>query len=182
MKTKDYFNIPNLMGYFRILMIPVFITLYLRADSSSDYYFALGALCLSLITDFFDGKIARRFDMVTPFGKVLDPIADKMTQFAIAFVLCFHYPFMVSFIGLFLIKEIYMGLMGMHLLKKKIVYGAQWYGKASTMIIDVGCVILLLIPNMKTLYANIIIALMTTIVLFAFAMYIRFHRELLAQS
>lgn len=179
MQKKDYFNIPNMMGYFRILMVPVFIYLYLHAASDIDYYLALAALCLSLITDFFDGKIARKYNMVTPFGKVLDPIADKLTQFAIAFVLLFNYRLMFYFVILFVIKELYMGIMGLHLLKKDIVYGAQWYGKACTMIIDIGCVLLLLIRNMPTHYVNILIAIMITIQTFSLCMYIRFHIQLL---
>lgn len=182
MKRKDYFNIPNMMGYFRIIMIPVFITLYLRADSVREYYLALGALCLSLITDFFDGKIARHFDMITPFGKILDPVADKLTQFAIIFVLLFQHTLMLPFMILFVIKELYMGLMGLYLLKKEIVYGAKWYGKACTMIVDLGCVLLLLLPEMKQLYANMTIWVLIIFALFSLGMYIRFHISLLSHK
>lgn len=179
MQKKDYFNIPNLMGYFRILMVPVFIFLYLRAESNTEYYLALIALCLSLITDFFDGKIARKYNMVTSFGKILDPIADKLTQFAIAFVLLFKYKFMLYFVLLFVVKELYMGLMGLYLMKKNIIYGAQWYGKACTMIVDIGCVILLLIRDMSIRFSTPIIGSMLLISLFSLCMYIRFHLTLL---
>ena len=51
---KEYFNIPNMMGYFRILMIPVFLLLYYRADSREGYIAAFAALGVSMLTDFFD--------------------------------------------------------------------------------------------------------------------------------
>ncbi len=81
---KEYFSIPNLMGYFRILMIPVFLYLYGKANSKREYLWAFLVLGISLLTDFFDGKIARKYHMVTDFGKALDPVADKLTQGAVA--------------------------------------------------------------------------------------------------
>ena len=69
---REYFSIPNLMGYFRILLVPVYLIIYIRADSVSDYRLAAMVMILSFLTDFFDGKIARRFHMVTEFGKILD--------------------------------------------------------------------------------------------------------------
>ncbi|NCC42060.1 MAG: CDP-alcohol phosphatidyltransferase family protein [Clostridia bacterium] len=175
MQKKDYFNIPNLMGYFRILMIPVFIVLYLHAETSTEYYVAFGALCVSMITDFFDGKIARKYNMVTSFGKVLDPIADKLTQMAIAIVLAFRYPLMVLFITLFVLKELYMGIMGLYLLKKNILYGAKWYGKIATALIDVGGAALLLFRGISANRAEFIIKVMMTATLFSFFEYLRFH-------
>ncbi|MDD3218286.1 MAG: CDP-alcohol phosphatidyltransferase family protein [Lachnospiraceae bacterium] len=175
MQKKDYFNIPNIMGYFRILMIPVFIVFYLRADSQAEYYMALGALCLSLITDFLDGRIARKYNMVTSFGKVLDPIADKLTQLAIAAVLVFRYPFMLWFLVAFVLYQIYMGIMGLYLLKRNILYGAKWYGKVTTATIDLGCVAILLLRNMPVHAAQIINGVMIAVTLFALVKYIRLH-------
>ena len=78
-KKEDWFTIPNIMGYIRILLIPVFAWVYLHAESQSDYYIAAGIIGLSGLTDLFDGKIARKFNMVTELGKFLDPLADKLT-------------------------------------------------------------------------------------------------------
>ena len=57
MMKKEYFNIPNLLGYFRILMIPVFLFLYYRADTNGEYIAAFLVLAVIYLTDFFDGKI-----------------------------------------------------------------------------------------------------------------------------
>lgn len=78
--AKEIFSIPNLMGYFRILLIPVFTWIYVQADSVSDYYTAAVLVGISGLTDMFDGKVARKFNMITELGKFIDPLADKLTQ------------------------------------------------------------------------------------------------------
>ena len=80
MTAKEIFSIPNLMGYFRILLIPVFSWIYIHADGVSDYYMAAVLVGISGLTDMFDGKVARKFNMITELGKFIDPLADKLTQ------------------------------------------------------------------------------------------------------
>ena len=80
---KELLSIPNLMGYFRLIMIPVFVWLYLKASTDADYYRAAIVMGISSITDMFDGMIARKFNMITEFGKILHPVAEKMTTGAI---------------------------------------------------------------------------------------------------
>ena len=75
---REIFSIPNLMGYFRILLIPLFSWMYCTADSTGDYYAAAVVVGISGLTDMFDGKIARRFNMITELGKFIDPLADKL--------------------------------------------------------------------------------------------------------
>ena len=115
---KEIFSIPNLMGYFRILLIPVFCYLYITAETEREYLYAALVVLLSSLTDLFDGKIARRFHMVTELGKALDPIADKLTHAALAICLATRYPMMWVLIALMLVKEGYMGVMGLIFLKK----------------------------------------------------------------
>ena len=83
---KEYFTgcltIPNLLSVIRIALIPVFAVLYYNGD----YGWAVLVLALSGSTDFFDGKIARKFNQISALGKLLDPIADKLTQITIAIV------------------------------------------------------------------------------------------------
>ena len=103
--TKERFSIPNLMGYFRLLLIPVFCYLYLAKEA---YHWAAGVVLLSSLTDLFDGMIARKFNMITNLGKALDPIADKLTHGALALCLAFRYPQMWVLFGLMVLKEGYM--------------------------------------------------------------------------
>ena len=84
---KDVFTIPNILSVFRLLLIPVYLGLYLKAGDDLDMHlFAAGVLGLSCLTDAVDGQIARRFNMISTLGKILDPLADKATQFSL--ILC----------------------------------------------------------------------------------------------
>ena len=85
-RGKEILTVPNLLSMLRLCMIPLFVWLYCAKE-------AFGAtalvLVLSGITDIVDGFIARRFHMVSDFGKILDPIADKLTQAAMLLCLFF---------------------------------------------------------------------------------------------
>ena len=104
--TKERFSIPNLMGYFRLLLIPVFCYLYLAKEA---YHWAAGVVLLSSLTDLFDGMIARKFNMITNLGKALDPMA---------LCLAFRYPQMWVLFGLMVLKEGYMVVMGLLFFRK----------------------------------------------------------------
>ena len=131
---KEYFSIPNLMGYFRILLIPVYLFLYIRAETTEEYYMAAVVMLVSFLTDLFDGKIARRFDMVTEFGKILDPVADKLTQGAMAISFSYKYPAMGILLFVFLGKECLMAILGLYMMQKKLPDGwstEAWKGMYS---------------------------------------------------
>lgn len=115
---KEIFSIPNLMGYFRILMIPVFSWMYLTASTREDVYRAAAVVFISSVTDLLDGWVARRFHMVTELGKFVDPLADKLTHGALALCLAFKYPLMWALAALLAVKEGYMAVMGLILLKR----------------------------------------------------------------
>ena len=80
---KGCFTIPNLLSVIRIALIPVFAVMYLNGNQ----LLAIAILAVSGLTDLFDGKIARRFNQVSALGKILDPVADKLTQITIAIIL-----------------------------------------------------------------------------------------------
>lgn len=175
---KELFSIPNCMGYFRILLIPLFCIEYLSADSPTDYYIASGILLISTITDFLDGQIARRLNMITEFGKFLDPIADKMTHAAIAICLMFRYPYMKYLVLLMLIKEGYMAVMGwIHLKHGTKLDGATWFGKFCTASLFLVLLILVFLPNISEGIATILIIAEMLIMLITLILYIpEFHK------
>ena len=76
-KKKDLYTIPNIMSYIRLVLVPVFVTMYLRAETTSEYIGAASVVLVSTLTDFLDGFIARSLHQVTELGKLLDPVADK---------------------------------------------------------------------------------------------------------
>ena len=171
-----YFNIPNLMGYFRILMIPLFLFLYANADTGGELFAAFFVLGLSYLSDLLDGMIARKFNMVTDWGKMLDPIADKLTQIALAVAVTVHYPLIVDLLVFFVLKELYMGLAGLFLIKKgKPINGATWYGKVCTVVVDIGVFILLICPDLSYEVSNLIILIMLITMALTWIRYIVFH-------
>ena len=84
---KEIYTIPNLLSLFRLVLIPVYASLYLSATEQYQYVLAGVILAVSCLTDMIDGKIARKFNMITPLGKILDPLADKLTQLTLTFCL-----------------------------------------------------------------------------------------------
>lgn len=134
---KGCWTIPNLLSVIRILLIPVFAVLFYREE----YGWAILTLVLSGLSDFFDGKIARKFNQISALGKMLDPVADKLTQVTLAVLLfvmfnkaqdealkAFSWVFLV-----FIVKEIIMVLGGAVMLACGIRPGAaEIYGKVAT--------------------------------------------------
>ena len=80
---------PNILCYLRILMVPLFFYIYYNATKPYEYYIATAVVMLSGLTDFFDGRIARKYNMITDLGKIIDPVADKLMQFAMLIALTF---------------------------------------------------------------------------------------------
>ncbi|HJC56286.1 MAG TPA: CDP-alcohol phosphatidyltransferase family protein [Candidatus Eisenbergiella intestinipullorum] len=180
---KEIFSIPNLMGYFRILLIPVFSWMYCTADSVGDYYAAAAVVGISGLTDMFDGKIARRFDMITELGKFIDPLADKLTQAALLICLAVRYPLMRAVLALFVVKEGFMAVMGALLLPRgKKLDGAMWFGKVCTAVLYAVLFLLLLLPGIGTAAANVLIGICGAFLLFSFVMYIPVFRRMWKES
>lgn len=175
---SELFSIPNLLSYFRIVLIPFFIHAYLGATTPKDFYVAAGIVMLSGLTDLLDGLIARRFHMITELGKALDPFADKLTQAAIAICLCSRYRQMIWLVLLFVVKEFTMALVSFRLLRRKQkLDGALWYGKASTTVFYLMMIILIAFPTLPELMIDVMIALVWVFLLFSFVMYSRiFYR------
>lgn len=183
---KEYFSIPNLMGYFRIVLVPVYLYVYIHAQSTRDYYLAAGIMVLSFLTDFFDGKIARRFHMVTEFGKILDPVADKITQGAMALSFSFRYRELRLLLGVFLCKELFMGVAGAYMMTKgRRMNGAQWYGKICTAVLDLVMFLLLLLPDIDGTTVKILAGAGIVVMVLSLAayvhMYINMWKELKGQ-
>mgnify|MGYP003377645102 CR=1 FL=1 len=169
--SKQVFSIPNLIGYFRIILIPIIVWNYINAQTASDYYFVTLLVAVSGISDALDGLIARHFNMITPLGKALDPIADKLTQGALAICLITKYPFMIVLFILFLIKETFMGITGILFLRRKEVYGALWFGKVCTSVLYAVMIILIFFPEIPPTVANTFILISILFMLYSLIRY-----------
>lgn len=177
--AKEIFSIPNLMGYFRILLIPVFCFLFCTADTDRDYLLAAGVVLLSTVTDFLDGWVARTFHMVTELGKFVDPLADKLTHAALAVCLTFRFPLMLLIVGIMVIKEGFMAVMGLVKLKSgKKLDGAMWFGKVCTAALFLVMFFLLLFPSIPLPAANGMIIACAVIQIFTLVMYIPVFKKM----
>ncbi len=126
-------TIPNLLSAFRILLIPLFMWFYLKMD---DITGTVIVLVLSGLTDAMDGFIARRFHMVSDFGKALDPFADKLTQLAMLCCLLIRFPRMLGLLVLLCVKEIFVAITQIAAIQKtEVVEGADWHGKVTTILL-----------------------------------------------
>ena len=176
---KELLSLPNLMGYFRLAMIPVFVWLYLHAVTDADYYGAVLAVGISSLTDLFDGMIARKFNMITEFGKFLDPLADKLTHGAILLCLLSRYPLILLLVILFVAKEGYMLVMGaLKLRQGKKLNGAMWFGKCCTALLFLVLFILLLFPELPVYLVNGLILLCGGVMAGTLVLYIPVFRRL----
>lgn len=127
------FTIPNLLSFFRICLIPLFVWLYFKHKESG---IAAVVFIVSGITDVVDGFIARKFNMISDFGKFFDPIADKLTQITVLGCLIWDYPLLGIPLGILIVKEILAATMNMLTLKKTgLVVAAVWHGKLNTVIL-----------------------------------------------
>lgn len=170
---KEIFTIPNLLSLFRLILIPVYVAIYLNAEETIDYYLAAGILAVSCLTDLIDGKIARHFNMISSLGKVLDPIADKATQFTLIICLTMEYSVLWYLVGLFVIKESFQLIAGgIRLRKRKMLKGALISGKVCTTILFLSLIIMVMLPKLSERIVTIICAVDVLFMMVAFIEYI----------
>ena len=154
---KEIFSIPNILSMVRIAFIPVYAYLYLTAESIADFHFAALLMGLSMVTDLFDGFIARKYNMITTLGKILDPIADKLTQVVALVCLAIRFTPLFWVLGVFLFKEGFMLVMGLITLHKgKMLDGALMAGKICTAVLFLSMGVLMIFPYMSNDTAIII--------------------------
>jgi cardiolipin synthase len=155
--SGQYFSIPNLLSYFRFLLIPPIVWLYCF---KKEYNLAALVMALSAATDVVDGWIARKFNMITDWGKIIDPFADKLSQIAVAVCLAFRFRPVWFLVGLLAVKEFYMGLIGLIFIRKTdMVVGAAWFGKLSTVCYFFVALILIIAPLFTTLSDSFVLAM-----------------------
>lgn len=135
--TDGALTVPNALSLVRIILVPVFLVLFLKGS----YLAAIIVVAVSGLTDFLDGKIARRFNQISNLGKLLDPLADKLTQMTIAIAFFFAYhgaedSLLRGFSWIFwfyVAKELLMVVGSVVMLSINIIPGAAIiYGKVAT--------------------------------------------------
>ena len=124
-------NLANKLTTFRVLCIPIFVVFMLIESISYNYYLAAIVFIVASITDLFDGKIARKYHLVTNFGKFMDPLADKMLVSAA--LICLTPKMIPSCVVIIIIsRELFISGFRMLAADQGIVLAAGWWGKFKT--------------------------------------------------
>ena len=171
---KEVWTIPNLLSLFRLALIPVYVVIYLNAERPAHHFLSAAILAVSCLTDMIDGKIARKYNMISTLGKILDPVADKATQFTMIICLAVKYPVLWYLMGLFVVKESFQLIAGSVTLSKgKMLDGALITGKICTTVLFVSLIFLVLMPQLAEKTVTIIAVVDGVFMAVAFADYLR---------
>ena len=166
-------TIPNLLTVVRLLLIGPIVWAF---AGLGDGTLAAVLLTVSGATDVIDGWIARHFRMISPLGKALDPLADKLTQFAVLICLATRYPVMRLPLVLLVIKEVTSGLMGLMVFRATgEVRGADWHGKVVTCLLYALMIAHILWKDMPAGLSNTLTGLCMGMMALSFALYVRRH-------
>lgn len=135
---REIFNVPNILSFIRLLLVP----LYWIAYFSWSVWWAFGIFVLASLTDIVDGIIARRFNLITRLGKVLDPFADKLLQVSAMLSVVIDGKLHIAFAIIITVKELYMIVCACILYGRKVVVYSNIYGKLATVFMALGFVTL----------------------------------------
>jgi len=156
-------HIPNILTIFRVVLIPFFVWEMIKGNT-----IAGGCILLiSSLTDFLDGLLARRFKWTSDFGKLLDPIADKLTQTAVSIVLILRLRAYWYFFAFMIFKDFVILVFGAFLLKQGMKFkGASFIGKTSTFFFYGGMLLILFFPGMPRamIFTILVIAVLLALI------------------
>lgn len=166
-------NLPNILSVIRIILVPLFVIAFFAISK----WVALWIFIIAGITDVVDGYIARKYDLITDLGSVLDPLADKLMLISVltVFTIVGYIPKIVLIIVL--AKEFFMiyGGVKFYLLDKRIIIPANKYGKIATATFYVA--IILITFNFNETLNNILIMVATISTLIAFISYYKIAKK-----
>lgn len=168
-------HVPNILSICRLLLIPVIVI----SVATSNYVLALIVFTISSLTDIIDGYIARNFDAVTNVGKLLDPLADKLTQLAMIASLVWNNVISGWILIVLLIKELIMISGAAFLYGKNVVVYSRWYGKLATVLLYLAVVVSLLCKQFNVTseifinLSNMLYIISLSVTIFALLMYFK---------
>ena len=184
------FTVPNILCYFRIVLIAPMLCFFFKArsmDYAEEYTISAAAcLVLSGLSDFFDGFLARKLNQVTELGKMLDPVADKLTLFAVGICVVFIEPAVIPVITLLIIKDFLMLIGASYMLKNHVKpCASKWYGKVGTFLFYVSVFLIVLfdlvlgMEDEFRIYAIILLTLTAVMMTYSLIRYFMFFREIM---
>lgn len=124
---SNVWTIPNVLTIIRIILIPVFVVLFFKGEKIA----ALCVFCAASLTDMLDGYLARKLNQITDFGKLFDPLADKLMVLTAMVCQTFWGPLPLVAVIIVALKELVMVLGGIFMLSKNVVVYSNYFGKAA---------------------------------------------------
>ena len=143
-------NVPNILTISRIICTPIMILMFLLPiNNGIGVFVALGIYLLGCLTDFFDGKIARKYNLITDFGKFMDQIADKFITTSAMILVLFSGHVCVNWIATLMVlivvlRDILVSGIRMYAANLNIVIAADMFGKVKSFFLDIASMILML--------------------------------------
>lgn len=134
-------NIPNLLTIFRLVLIPIFLVVFFSHNSNSLIY-GIGIFLLAGVTDLLDGYIARKYNLVTKVGIVLDPLADKLMLMTVLTCLVIKAYIPIWMLIIIACKELFMIFCGLFLYKKGTIIPSNVFGKLATILFYISIFVL----------------------------------------
>ncbi len=169
---ENILTIPNALSLLRLILIPVFMTLYIKGR----YYLALLVIAVSGLTDIADGKIARRFNMVSDFGKAFDPVVDKLSQAGMLSCLAVRFPHLLFLFALLAVKEIVSGILALKAIRSTDeMKSAKWHGKLTTVMVYTTICFHLMWPDVPAVISDVLILITMLIMVYSFSCYAGSH-------
>jgi len=152
MKKQQFFTIPNILTLIRIALIPVLVYVFFNYYNSKPFLPAV-IFAAAAFTDLLDGLIAKRFNMISDIGKVLDPLADKLFLNTMLFCFVLNGASLIVTILLIInvVKELYLITAGTLLYRRKFILSSKFIGKAATFVLNMGIIVYFFIPYIAVL-------------------------------
>lgn len=175
MKNKIFKHIPNILTIFRFIFIPIIIYFIFTGNYLLGFIF----FTISGITDILDGYIARKYNLISNFGKLMDPLADKLTQISVLASLVFVNIIPVWILAVVILKELIMVIGASFLYGKDVVVYSKWYGKLATVLFYLAIVISLFTKQFEVTgfwvdFSMIIYCIAVISTVFSLIMYIKY--------
>ena len=180
MGKKLFYILPNLLSLIRIALVPVFIITYFT-DADEIKTWALVIYVIAFITDALDGYIARKYDLISNLGKVLDPLGDKLMMTAALLCMVISGRLPVWTVAVVVAKESVMGIGGLviHRRAKTEIPASNIFGKTATVVFVFACVVIMIFPALPDVYATSLIALAIGLTFAALISYVMTYRAVM---
>ena len=177
-QKSDLWTVPNILTYLRFALVVPFVILFLHEK------YLESAICIGLsgISDCLDGFFARKLNQVTQLGKLLDPIADKITLISVMFCMAFYAPNVIPILVILIAKDVAMLIGGVSLLKRKITPpAAEWFGKLATIVFYFAVCIIVFLKAVIN-YENLLLSITAVVMLYALYRYAKIFMALIKED